>query len=312
MRYFFTFCFVILSGFFSSKAQMLFNMDLENWTQIKEQGTGNVLYEEPGDMNIWTTLNKLRLLSPAAPVTVTKITGDVHSGNYAAKLTTSMMSTMVVPGLIETGFFDPIKPPNLFQGKPFTDRPTKLRCWFKYLPVGGDSSLIAILLYKYNPATDSQDTIGYAQYISQETVSTYTEKVLTLDYYKPGVSPDSIIIVFASSAGAEENFGNIGSTMFVDDVTLEYTGGIEMPLMPAVTVKTNLSADGNVLSVSTTDYTEKGSFIVYSLDGTEIINNNITGTDFNVGVQNLPVGNYFYTLKNLGKSLFTGKFILTR
>jgi len=195
----------------------------ENWTLFQK-----TYYEPTGGW--WTSLNTLSALG--GPVTVSPTT-DVHSGSNAAKLETKKWGTFLLPGLLASGSFI-MTSPYIKEGKPFTGKPFKFNGWFKYSPVNGDSAAIATFLTKYNTVTGKQDTVAQAIEVLKGNVSEYNPFSLIYEY-KSAIDPDTIIIVFISSAGSGNSSGQVGSTLFIDDVNLEYSSGLQEILMPEFT-----------------------------------------------------------------------------
>ena len=210
--------------FFSVQAQIpIPEGEFENWTPASSG-----LYEEPTG-GWWTTLNSLVQLGAA--VTVSKTT-DAYSGTYAAKLETKQWGTFMITGLLASGKFintDPF----VVQGKPFTDLPLKFQGYYKYTSINGDSAGIYAMLTKLNTTTGKRDTLADAKTAVKSTVPNYTEFDLNFKYYTPGVYPDSIDIVFCSSSG---DSNRVGSVLFIDDVKLIYSDGLQECMMPEMKV----------------------------------------------------------------------------
>jgi len=233
-------CLKILTIFFviAISTQLLFaqaeipNAGFENW-EDHESG----LFKEPaGDW--WGTLNKLRLLGDAAPITCNPST-EAHSGEYSAMIENKMFGASIkISALLTTGYFDSKRtPPNNFvEGKPFTGRPLKLVGWYKYKAVNGDSAWTYMNLTKWNAAENKKDTIAqcWNVFYDKGEMNEFERFELPLIYLSEE-NPDSIKVSFLASAGTR-NFGTtgnaqIGSTLWIDDVALEYTVGVELPLM---------------------------------------------------------------------------------
>lgn len=205
----------------TNNTDQLPNMDFEVWDQM-------VNYENPSPYGIWATPNKTVDLNPAVyPVLVEKTT-DAVSGEYAVKMSTDqifIITEMLLTGSLTTGLFEvnlsnPTK--SLKKGIPFTSKPTAFRGYYKYLPVDGDSCALYATLSKWNNVSKEQEVIAHAGLNTTEYPQNYAEFILDFDYKTEGVDPDTLTIVFASSAGGEEFVGSVGSTLFVDDISLVY------------------------------------------------------------------------------------------
>jgi hypothetical protein len=203
-----------LAAYFVLPAQsQIPNGDFESWTA----GTGGQ-FEEPSS-NWWTSLNALKLLG--APATVVKTT-DAHSGTYAAKMSSAQWNTLLLPGLLVCGDFDATASTFLVTGQPFTDRPAVLNGWFKYFPANNDSAGIAALLTRWNAAAGRRDTLAIAAIVLYDTVANYTAYNLPFVYSSLTLAPDSIILALVSSQGGSQFIGQVGSTLYADDLGFDY------------------------------------------------------------------------------------------
>ena len=191
------------------------NGDFEQWALSAEN-----TYEEPST-GWWTSLNVLKNLG--GPETLLK-TNDKHTGAYAAKLETKAWDNLMIPGLLLTGTFDFAAPNMVIQGKPFTEKPLKLKGYYKYTSVNADSAAIYANVTHYNEQTHQKDTIGEARFAVLSTVGTYTLFEIDFTYFYNDIAPDSLSIVFASSADGANFNGQQGSTLFIDDVSLVLPG----------------------------------------------------------------------------------------
>ncbi len=200
------------------------NGDMEEWI-IYPFSTG--YYEEPGG-GIWTTANRAVLLNPSIFKITTFKTKDAHLGNYAARIVTDIAdmpgpNDIIQTGTLAIGYFDELAlpPTNLKDGMPFTGRPDRFKVWYKYLSVNGDSCTMYAILYKWNNFLHKRDTIGYAGLTDNVTVSGYTLLDLPFTYFSVE-EPDTLSIIFASSAAGDLFLGQVGSTLYIDDISLEW------------------------------------------------------------------------------------------
>ena len=195
------------------------NGGFENWTTTFS-------YEDPDG---WQTLNFLSLNSPPNPLSAFKATGiDVHSGNYALKLTTIFINNNPASTIFHhdtacfcfTGKIN-ISPFSYQYGFPYTGRPEKLEFWSKYTPIGTDIAGAFVSLLKWNGV--SHDTIADGG-ITILATSTYNLFQLNLNYRSTAL-PDSATIAFTPSQDSAA--ARVGSTLFVDDVSLIGWVGID-------------------------------------------------------------------------------------
>ncbi|MEI6822464.1 MAG: PCMD domain-containing protein [Bacteroidota bacterium] len=196
------------------------NSGMEYWTKTIQN---NVTYEEPSGW--WTSLNSLAKLG--GPVTVSKTT-DKHSGNYAVKLESVLWgsdtssSSLLIPGLLAVGKFI-TSDPFILQGKPFTSKPLKLQGYFKYNSVNNDSAVIYAKLSKYSDIKGYSDTIAEASFVIKNSISNYQLLDIPFNYYINNLTPDSVSIVFVSSGDGRNFKGQVGSTLYIDDIKFVYS-----------------------------------------------------------------------------------------
>jgi hypothetical protein len=202
---------------------------MDDW-KLVENINGNYIDPMQGFLQ---TLNELVSVPPEAggpgPVTVDTVT-DCMQGKYAARLTSKNFHLMenvdvFIPGYIGASVLD-IPKATIHLGKPYTQKPVKLQGYYKYSPVSTDSAMIQILLTKWNSAASKRDTISYDKVIIKNAVPTYTPIDLTLTYKDATATPDTLVLIFASSAGVDFNdlqgcAGQIGSVMWVDDLKFQ-------------------------------------------------------------------------------------------
>lgn len=281
-------------------------------TQIPEGGfenwipnSTNIYYEPGGDF--WTTLNPLATLG--GPVTVSQTT-DAHSGEYAAKLETKLWGTLLISGLLVSGNFI-LTEPYIQNGKPFTDTPSKFKGWYKYTPVNSDSAGVAAILTRYNTEAGQQDTVARAISALTESVQTYTQFEFDFDYLLTGINPDTIILVFTSSGNAGNFQGEEGSTLILDDISLEYPSGLLESLQPEFTVKAFPSpADEQVSFQFNTAQPEKLLCYVYSLEGRLIKSFTPKGKEYQMNVSTWPQSKYILQVFKGNSLVSSSKFIV--
>ncbi|MCO6466004.1 MAG: PCMD domain-containing protein [Bradyrhizobiaceae bacterium] len=198
--------------------QQVANTDFEDWTLTKGSGQYKD-YEEPS--HGWASGNGAIHIAAGSDPVCEKST-DAASGAYSAKLTTRKIFGQIASGSLYTGKFalnlaDPVK--SAQRGIPFSGRPVAFKGWYKYAPVDADSAtLYAVLSY-----WDGQQRvpIAEARILEKEARSTWYGFEIPFTYTSDKEA-DTIALVFASSAGGEFFKGSVGSTLYVDDVSLVY------------------------------------------------------------------------------------------
>jgi len=283
-------------------------------TQIPEAGFNNW---SPNSMNTyfeptggwWATLNALESLG--GPVTVSPTT-DVHTGEYAALLETKLWGEFLISGLLVSGSFGGTEPV-IEEGQPFTDKPSKFKGWYKYSPVNGDSAGMAAILTRYNTETDQTDTLAEAIQAITEAATEYSQFEIDFDYYITGVNPDTITIVFSSSGDAANFQGEVGSTLWIDDLLLEYSTGLYESLAPEFTINLYPSpTDGQLFMEFNTSHPEELICYIYSMDGRFIQSFTPSGKKHNIDVSSWQHGRYILQAY-VGKNLYSSaKFVIAR
>ncbi|MDZ7741084.1 MAG: PCMD domain-containing protein [Bacteroidota bacterium] len=158
--------------------------------------------------------------------------------------------------------------PYIIYGKPYTETPTKFTGWYKYAPVNGDSAGVGVILTKYNTATAQQDTVATAVSAITGITDTYTRLEIDFDYLLPGINPDTITVVLTSSGDAGNFQGEVGSTLIIDDISLEYTSGIQESLLQEFSITAFPSPASGQLSLEfNTNQPEKILCNIYAMDG---------------------------------------------
>ena len=201
--------------------------------------------------------------------------------------------------------------PYIKNGKPFTDKPSKFKGWYKYISVNGDSAGVAAILTKYNTDKGQQDTVATAITAITENASSYTEFEIDFDYSITGINPDSIVIVFTSSGDGGNFQGEVGSTLTIDDISLEYPFGVQEYLMPEFTVDAFPSPATDRISFKfNTTQADKLLCYVYSLNGQLIGSFSPEGMEHQLDVSTWSPGKYILQVYRGTKLTSSAKFVL--
>ncbi|MDR1180767.1 MAG: PCMD domain-containing protein [Bacteroidales bacterium] len=208
------------------------------WEEFENRTPGKADYWDFKENYLLTTLNQLHELTGDegdAPLTVFRFDGsDVYNGSYSLELVSKSMtlggSSIFLPGVAATLFIS-YSPLDCILGSDFTSRPTAIKGWYKYAPANGDSAAIEVTLKK------NGTVLGSGKQVITNAVSNWSQFNVPI-YYSSNETPDSIIVIFASSAnydftkgltGLMQCQGQIGSTMYVDDVEFDYTEPENIP-----------------------------------------------------------------------------------
>ena len=193
------------------------NSSFENWTNF-----GN--YSDPTG---WDTPNEELMMIPFIGITVVSKSTDHHgTGSFSAKLETKhyTIPPTDIPGFMTCGKLTISLTTGSFElsgGVPVVDIPTHLKGFYKYLPKGGDSCVIGIGLTKTSGAV--KDTIGLGSFSTKDTVADWTPFSAWIDYIST-TAPDTMNIIAMSTA---QEVLTVGTTLYVDDLYLDYTVGVE-------------------------------------------------------------------------------------
>lgn len=298
---------VILVVSLSFKAQISTNLGLDSWQSVNG-------YEEP--TNGWSTLNELKNLLPfgAGPVTVTKTT-DAHSGAYAAKLTTDKISGVntLIGGLLATGYFDNNASPgqNLKLGVPYNTSPKYFSGYYKYTSVSGDSADFFCALTKWNSSLNRRDTLGTAAYREYNTVSNYTQFNFKINYTDSVTAPDTIVMLFSSSGGAQNFQGQVGSTLYVDEITLTNTSGVEVLLNNEVQVEVFPNPTADYLNINVLEDVKDLTYNIYNYEG-KLVTKNKLNKNTKIDVSLFNDGKYFISIMDTKGLVASKNFMVVK
>lgn len=285
--------------------------DFDNWKDIYSVTAPPGVYQEPLG-STWATSNAGAMAGQTDPIV--EKTEDRYGGEYAALMQTRSILGRIASGTLFTGRFilDVINPLNSTKfGIAFAYKPVYLRGYYKYIPVNNDSCRIASFLTKWNSGSKRRDTIAFASISyeqSQLTVNTYTEFDIIYNY-KSSQTPDSITVMFSSSAGGANFQGGIGSKLFIDEVSLEYyplsiqqfIGESKVRIFPNPVTDFLILDSDNDLNSST--------FKIYNTLGNIIEKKKLLTGKNEIQISGLPNGVYFYSIERPNGINESGKFI---
>ncbi len=192
------------------------NNSFENWTNFGS-------YENPTG---WDSPNyEISSIPFFGTTVVTKSTDHQGAGNYSVRMESKHITLppLDIPGFISNGnlTLDIVNMTyTMTGGEPVFDQPTHLKGYFKFLPKGGDSCLIAIGLFKRNGLV--RDTIAGGFFSTKDTIPDWTPFSAWIDYDSV-VQPDSMNIFAFSTA---QQVVTPGTVLFLDNLYLDYTVGV--------------------------------------------------------------------------------------
>jgi hypothetical protein len=300
------FCsFIIFICLFSQQSfsQQLPNQSFEEWKTDDSK-----LFEDPAG-GFWGTINRLRLLGPSGPITTEKST-DAHSGLYSAKITTKSFGTFKILGIIATGIFDQ-KTTTFIEGMPFNSKPSKLTGYYKYQPVNNDSCSAYINLTIYNTILQKKDTIAEGIIKLKGEENQWTKFEIPIKYYLDN-NPDTIKVAFVSSAGTigigSTQNAQIGSSMLVDDLVLEYETGIETSSRLSSNIRFEYSYLSSVLYFENHSI-NNASLKIFNTEGKLLCYKELNGSSAYIDFSLQPSGVYFYQICSGTQLISIGSFL---
>lgn len=302
-----------LSAFLAVYSQtVLPNMNMEEWIE-HPFSTGS--YWEPGG-GIWTTANRAVLLNPEIFKITTFRTDDAYEGNYAAMMVTDLAelpgNDLLQAGALATGYFNELAPPptNLKDGVPFTGRPLRFKAYYKYFSVNHDSCDMWAILYKWNPALQHRDTLAVAWITDTVRVTEWTQFNIPF-IYQSDQDPDTISIVFSPSAAGDTFEGQVGSTLYIDDISLEFENGVEWKLMSEVTSRAYPNPSQAKLTIELSCYIDEGRILFFDIQGKQHSVVSFSGSQVDTDVSGFAPGYYQYQVMESRKVISGGNFIVS-
>ncbi len=220
----------VLSLSLNSFAQtQLPGSDFENWTQNYYNSTfPSLFYWELEPTSIWSSPNEGVTIAANFP---TERTSDAQSGSYAARMETKSIFLVPAGGTLFTGYLIPnMTSTKAMLGVPFTDKPSSINGYYKYTPAyyNGGQSIDSCAIHAMLSYWDGSQRVIIAEaiYFSSDTVTNYTAFSIPFVYFLPN-TPDTITVVFSSSKNGESFVGGIGSTLYIDNVSFDYSNSID-------------------------------------------------------------------------------------
>lgn len=300
----------LLFGAVSAQNYPIPDGHFEKWETGKTDEGGT--YDELSDP-FWSSLNMISGLPPESftgPVTMFKDKGRSGADDdFAPKMVSGEMTFgteakhIFLPGVV--GTIDVIvETQSADFGRLFPSRPAKLKGYMKYLPVNGDSASIFVEAYKYNEEGGRRVIVGRVEQFFKDSIEEWAAFELPITY-NFDETPDSITVLFVSSAGYRfdslfECKGQVGSTLWVDDVEFVYEGGEpstnnENAVLAASKLYPNPSFNG----IFNLNVQEACRMEVVSVSGQLVMQQNLTAAGaYTVDLSRFAPGFYYIRLSN--------------
>jgi hypothetical protein len=144
-----------------------------------------------------------------------------RTGQFAARVETKeMMLLGTIPGIATCGKMSfGLSGLALEGGVPINGKPAKLKGYYQYDNMVGDTMLILVIMTKWNNTTGTRDTLSQRAFVSNQMTSVWAPFSINISYAPSTAVPDSFNIIMLSSAGYTPQ---VGSYILVDDLEFEY------------------------------------------------------------------------------------------
>lgn len=230
----------------------LYNGGFEYWHQ-----SGAPWYPNEEGVTYWDTSNPGSTVISASYNVTTATTTTVHGGSKAAQLASTKVLIKFAAGSIYTGTFGATIGTSgawLTWGTPFTSRPTNLHGFYQYAPVAvnnvssnvpagapakGEMDQCAIYwaLLTEQIVVNNTDMSTFPDFETDSRIVAYgtlplsqcgstngnwVEFNIPLTYYSTTIKPSYLLVVASSSRYGDYFHGGAGSTLYLDDFSLEY------------------------------------------------------------------------------------------
>jgi len=294
MKKIFTLTFLLLTVLFSS-AQILPNPSFDLWEQFNG-------YEEPQS---WHTPNPYTALTGVS--VVTKST-DAYSGDYSAMLETKDLlgGAFQAPGLLTLADFtvDIVSGTYAFPGGiALADKVDKMTGMYKYAGANGDSASVIMVSFRH-PEGQEIDTvgIGYGFMHDASEWSPFTVNMIALS----NEQPDSFNVIIMSSGSFDVN---VGSQLWVDDVSLETVTGIFNLFEETSSVNVYPNPASDFVKFEMENNVDNLELSVFDNAGRQIKQLTFNGKSAEINLSNFPAGVYSYRITNSDKLMDSGSFV---
>jgi hypothetical protein len=272
------------------------NGDFEDWNEVAT--------EEP---NNWFSSN---LFTFSSGLSVTK-TEDSFEGAFAAKLETKLTMFNDTMAVLTNGQFGDNGP---YGGLPVSNTPDKLTGYYKYIPVGPDTALVGLTLFRYDDNTGITSKLEEA-FIQLLPANEYTpfEVPVIYDQYP---LPDTVNIAISASNITDGVYNGLGSTLYIDAMEISYkpppTGIMDKLSKDEFKVYPNPATE-NLNFEFTEAFQNDVNVSILNILGKTVLQETISASrsqSFRLDVSRFESGIYFYRLNTSGLQEFTGKFFI--
>lgn len=200
------------------------NGGFENWATP----TG-ATYEDPVG---WITLNALTSAFPGMGLSCEKGTPGAVGNYYATVTTRTATGIGTIQGILSLG--DPVTGRTGFA---YTTRPASFTGQWQYNVQATDSGMVAMVLSKWNTATNARDVVGGAVVVALGNLAGW-HAINQPFVYQSAATPDSAFVMVASSlnhpvAGSFIKVDALAASGIATGIAEEETSGLQVFPSPA-------------------------------------------------------------------------------
>jgi hypothetical protein len=105
--------------------------------------------------------------------------------------------------------------------------------------------------------------------------------------------------------------GQVGSALWIDNISLNYALGVKQNLLSTLKAKAYPNPSTDVLNLELNEHFA-GKVMVYNSLGSLVMEENINGTQSQLNTSTLASGNYIYKLMGANTIFAQGKFVVVK
>lgn len=294
--------------------------DFENcWEQytVSEGSKAGQKYWDFKEESFIVTLNSLYELDGAqgiAPLTAFR-EEDAYEGNYSLKLVSDTMvfgnQRIFLPGAVGNFLIDFIGI-DCQLGTPWAGKPTSFSGYMKYIPANGDSAAMEVVLL--NNAHGGV-VVGSGKQVFTSAINAYSPFKIDIEYTGQ-YEPDSIIVI--ASASADYDFtnidslmncqGQVGSELYLDNLTFGYETGVKESIMSQVNVMVSPNPVADQVNITLGENIE-GQIAVYDITGKCVATTAIHGNQLNLDASAFAAGTYIINVMAQNRLVASKRFV---
>jgi len=250
----------------------------------------------------------------SSPISVTRSTNPVQSGNYAVRLETvvytqtswNIYKTWGYPfifheyndtlGILFNGKVN-VNNQTFYPGIACTQKLTQFKFYYQYQPSGNDTAECRVALI-----SDGTPVAG-GTFKTSAATSGWQQAVIDFTYVN-GLTPDTLLILFSSSS--LDYKPKAGSVLWIDNASYGYPTGIEQKFDKENGLSISPNPSNGIFTVQfQTKSSNKQTIEVYNLLGDKIYSTISNKVD----ISHSPKGVYFVKLSD-GEKNFTKKIVV--